>query len=259
MTTAELFSLAGKSALITGGSRGIGLMIARGYVEAGARVYLSSRKAEVCEAAAAELAQIGHCVALPADLGKMSEIERLAEAYGAHEAELHILVNNAGATWGASLDAFPEAGWDKVMDLNVKSPFFLIQKLLPALERAACAEDPARIINIGSVDGLHVPIFESFSYAPSKAALHHLTRMLAAHLAARHITVNAIAPGPFATDMMKPMIASMGEQTITRNVPLQRMGGQDDAAGPAIFLAARAGSYVTGTVLPVDGGLAGGS
>ncbi len=258
MSTA-LFSLAGKVALITGGSRGIGYMIARGYLEAGARVYISSRKAAACDAAAVELAAFGDCISLPADLAQMSEVERLAATLLGREERLHVLVNNAGTTWGATVDAFPESGWDKVMALNLKSPFFLLQKLLPAMERAASAEDPARVINIGSVDGLHTPLFENFSYAASKAALHHLTRMLAARLAARHIAVNAIAPGPFLTDMMKPMVSSMGQDTVVSNVPLKRMGGQDDAAGPAIFLASRAAAYVTGVVLPVDGGLFGGS
>lgn len=257
--TDRLFSLAGKVALVTGGSRGIGLMIARGYLEAGARVYITSRKAAACDAAADELAAFGTCIAMPADLGQMAEVQRLAQALQAREDKLHVLVNNAGTTWGASIDDFPESGWDKVMALNLKSPFFLLQKLLPALERAASADDPARVINIGSVDGLHTPLFDNFSYAASKAALHHLTRMLASRLAPRHITVNAIAPGPFLTDMMKPMVASMGEDTIVANVPLKRMGGQDDAAGPAIFLASRASAYVTGTVLPVDGGLFGGN
>ena len=257
--TPSLFDISGKVALVTGGSRGIGLMMARAYVEAGARVYITSRKAEACAAAVAALAPHGNCVALPADLGQMSEVERIAGELASREQGLHILINNAAAAWGGSVDAFPEHGWDKVMDLNVKSPFFLTQKLLPLLERAGRADDPARVINIGSVDGLHNPIFENFSYAPSKAALHHLTRVLAARLAARHINVNCIAPGPFDTDMMRPMVAKMGFDTIVANVPMRRMGGQDDAGGVAVFLAARASAYITGCVLPVDGGLLGAS
>jgi NAD(P)-dependent dehydrogenase (short-subunit alcohol dehydrogenase family) len=254
----KLFSIAGKTALITGGSRGIGLMIARGYVEAGARVYISSRKADVCVAAAEELGKLGTCIALPADLSTMDGIERVAGAFAAHETRLDILVNNAGATWGGKLDDFPETGWDKVMDLNVKSVFFLTQKLLPLLQAAASPADPARVINIGSIDGLHTSLFENFSYGPAKAALHHLTRVLATHLADRHLTVNAIAPGPFATDMMAPMVARMGDEIVNR-VPLKRMGEPDDAAGTAIFLASRAARYVTGTVLPLDGGMLGAS
>lgn len=250
----SLFSVAGKCVLVTGGSRGIGLMIARGFVAAGARVYLTSRKAEVCAAAAAELSTLGSCVALPADISRMDEITRLVSELSAREPRLDVLVNNAGAAWGAPVDTFPEAGWDKVMDLNVKSVFFLTQRLLPLLDAAAGAADPARVINIGSVDGMHTSLFENFSYGPSKAALHHLTRVLATHLAARHITVNAIAPGPFDTDMMAPMAARMGDEIVAR-VPLKRMGTESDAAGAAIFLASRAASYITGTVVPVDGGM----
>ena len=250
----ELFDIRGKVALVTGGSRGIGLMIARALVEAGAKVYVSSRKAAACDQAAAALAQFGDCHSLPADLGRMDEVQRLADEVRQRESALHILVNNAGATWGATLEQFPEQGWDKVMDLNVKSVFFLTQKLLPLLEAAASPADPARVINIGSVDGMHMPAFENYSYAPSKAALHHLTRVLAARLAVKAVTVNAIAPGPFATDMMAPMVASMGEQ-IVGAVPLARMGRDDDIGGVAVLLSSRAGAFITGAVLPVDGGL----
>lgn len=250
----NLFSIAGKTALVTGGSRGIGAMIARGYVEQGARVYISSRKADVCDAMAAELSALGHCVSLPADLSKMDEIDRVTEELAARESQLDILVNNAGATWGATIDEFPEQGWDKVMDLNVKSIFFLTQRCLRLLDVAASAADPARVINIGSIDGMHLSAFENFSYSASKAAVHHLTRMSAARLAPRNITVNAIAPGPFHTTMMAPMIEKMGEELLV-SVPLGRFGGTEDAAGVAIFLASRAAAYMTGTVIPLDGGI----
>ena len=255
MTVTDLFSVAGKTALVTGGSRGIGLMIARGFVEAGAKVYVSSRKAEVCEEVATELSAIGECVALPANLSTEDECRRLAAEIADREDRLHVLVNNAGATWGAPMDEFDDAAWDRVLDLNVKGVFHLTKFLVPLLEAAGTHDDPARVINIGSIDGLQVPLLETYSYSASKAAVHHLTRVLARQLAPRHITVNAIAPGPFESKMMAATLAAAGDQ-IAASAPLRRIGRPDDMAGTAIFLASRAGSYLTGTVIPVDGGIA---
>lgn len=250
----DLFSLTGKVALVTGGSRGIGLMIARGYVEAGVRVYISSRKAEVCEEIAAELSTIGFCVALPADLSTEAECQRLAAELAAREDRLDILVNNAGATWGAPIEDFDEAAWERVLALNVKGVFHLTKAVLPLLRSAGTAEEPARVINIGSIDGIHVPILDTFSYSASKAAVHQLTRHLAKSLAPE-ITVNAIAPGPFESKMMAATLEAVGDQ-IASAAPLKRIGRPDDMAGVAIFLASRAGSYLTGTIIPVDGGIA---
>jgi len=250
----DLFSVAGKTALVTGGSRGIGLMIARAFVEQGATVYITSRDAEVCERAAADLRAHGDCLSLPADLSRFDEIERISEALKTQATGLDILINNAGATWGSSIEDFPERGWDKVMDLNLKSVFFLSQQLLPLLETGARADDPARIINLGSIDGLSVSSFENFSYSASKAAVHHLTRMLAARLAPRHITVNAIAPGPFKTPMMSATVEEMGDR-IVESIPLGRFGEPRDIGGLAIFLASPASTFMTGTVIPLDGGL----
>jgi len=250
-----LFSIKGKTALVTGGSRGIGLMIARGFIEAGARVYISSRKKETCEAVAAELAKLGECHAIPADLSTVAGCETLAGALAAKEPKLDILVNNAGAAWGAKLEDYPEAGWDKVMDTNVKAIFFLTQKLLPLLEKAATREDPARIINIGSIDGIKAPnLIENYAYAPSKAAVHHLTRALALKLGPRHVTVNAVAPGPFESKMTEFMLANF-QKEIEGTCPLGRIGAPGDMAGVAIYLASRAGSYLNGVTIPVDGGI----
>jgi NAD(P)-dependent dehydrogenase (short-subunit alcohol dehydrogenase family) len=251
----DLFSIAGKVALVTGGSRGIGLMIARGYVEAGAKVYISSRKADVCEAAAAELSKHGTCIALPADVSSEAEARALAEAFAAREPALHVLVNNAGANWGAPLAEFPDSAWDKVLALNVKAVFHLTRALLPQLEKAASQADPARVINIGSIDGLHVPDLDTFAYSSSKAAVHHLTRVLAKKLAPKKITVNAVAPGPFESKMMAQTLRNFGK-LIVESCPLKRIGEPEDMAGVAIYLASRAGSYVTGAVIPVDGGIA---
>lgn len=250
----DLFSIEGKTALVTGGSRGIGLMIARGFVEAGAKVYVSSRKAEVCDQVAAELSEIGTCVSLPADLSTEEECIRLAGELASREERLHILVNNAGANWGAPLAEFPAFAWDKVLDLNVKAPFFLTRALLLRLEAAGTADDPARVINIGSVDGIQVPMLHTYSYSSSKAALHHLTRVLARELGPKHITVNAVAPGPFESKMMAETLRNFGD-AIAASAPLGRIGRPDDMAGVAIYLSSRAGAYVTGAIIPVDGGL----
>ncbi|HEX6418688.1 MAG TPA: SDR family oxidoreductase [Acidimicrobiales bacterium] len=250
----DLFSIAGKTAVVTGGSRGIGLMIARGFVEAGAKVYISSRKADVCDRVAAELSQVGECVSLPANLSSEEGCRGLAEQVAAREARLDILVNNAGATWGAPLDQFDEAAWERVLALNVKGVFHLTKFLLPLLEKAGTADEPARVINIGSIDGIHVPMLETYSYSASKAAVHQLTRHLARRLAPA-ITVNAIAPGPFESKMMAATLEAAGD-AIAAAAPLKRIGRPDDMAGAAVFLASRAGAYLTGAVIPVDGGIA---
>jgi NAD(P)-dependent dehydrogenase (short-subunit alcohol dehydrogenase family) len=250
----QLFSLEGKVALVTGGSRGIGLMIARGYVEAGAKVYISSRKAEVCARVAEELSEVGECVALPADLSTEAEANRLAAELGEREEALHILVNNAGANWSAPLAEYPDSAWDKVLNLNVKGVFHLTRACVPLLERAAAGGDPARVINVGSIDGLRAPAFETYAYSASKAAVHHMSRVLAQHLAGRRITVNAIAPGPFESKMMEATLDAFGD-VIRDQCPLGRIGEPDDMAGVAIYLASKAGAYVTGQVIAVDGGL----
>jgi NAD(P)-dependent dehydrogenase (short-subunit alcohol dehydrogenase family) len=250
----DLFDLTGKVAVVTGGTRGIGLMMARGLLQAGARVYISSRKPEAGDAAVAELSRFGRAVSIPADLSTEAECLRLAEEVGKREDELHILVNNAGATWGEPLQTFPESAWDKLLNLNLKAPFFLTRALLPLLEEAATDDDPARVVNVGSIDGLHVPPMPTYSYSTSKAALHHLTRVLAKELGPRHITVNAVAPGPFESKMMAETLRRSGDQ-IAAAAPLGRIGRPDDMAGAALYLASRAGAYVTGAVLPVDGGL----
>lgn len=249
-----LFDLTGRTAVVTGGTRGVGLMAARGLLRAGARVVISSRKADACREARAELAGEGEVDAIPADLSVEDECLRLADEVAARHDAVHVLVNNAGATWGAPLQEYPAAAWDKVLDLNLKSPFFLTRAFLPRLEAAATDGDPARVINIGSVDGLAVPGYPNYAYSASKAGLHHLTRVLAVELGPRGVTCNAVAPGPFPSKMMDQTLQERADE-FTSRAPLGRIGEPDDIAGVVVFLSARAGRHITGTVLPVDGGL----
>ena len=254
----DLFDVSGKTALVTGGGRGIGLMIARGLVQAGVRVVIASRKASNLDAAVAELRTLGECEAIVADLSTPEGAGALAQAVGTRFDALDILVNNSGATWGEPLEEFPASGWDRVIHTNLEGIFHLTVGLLPALRAAASAEDPARVINIGSIDGIRVPLVENYSYSASKAAVHMLTRHLARRLAAEQITVNAIAPGPFESKMMAFMLDSPESRAeVARAVPLGRIGRPDDAAGITVFLASRAGSYLTGAIIPLDGGITG--
>jgi len=250
----NLFSVEGKVVLVTGGSRGIGQMIARGFVEHGAKVYVSSRKQEACDEVAAELSKLGTCLSLPADVSTDAEANRLAAELAQREPALHVLVNNAGANWGAPLADYPDGAWDKVLALNVKAVFNLTRALVPLLEKGVQPGDPARVINIGSIDGLRVPLLETYAYSASKAAVHHLTRTLAARLAHNRITVNAVAPGPFESKMMAATLEHFRD-AIVASCPLGRIGEPEDMAGIAIYLASRAGAYVTGAVIPVDGGI----
>jgi 2-deoxy-D-gluconate 3-dehydrogenase len=258
----DLFSIDGKTALVTGGSRGIGEMIAAGFLANGVTVYISSRKADVCDATAERLAKEygGECISLPADLSTIEGIDSLTERLKEQTDHIDILVNNAGASWGAPLEEFPEVGWDKVMDTNVKGVFFLTQRLLPLLEKNATSEDPSRVINIGSVDGIQVPMWDTFSYGASKAAVHHLTRQMASHLVRRNIVANAIAPGPYPTWMLSTGVGTGGDvdgtdwDLIGRGNPRGRVGTPEDIAGLTIFLSSRAGAYTVGETISTDGG-----
>ena len=259
----NLFSVEGKIVLVTGGSRGIGEMIAAGFLANGAKVYISSRKVDACDATAARLSETygGECISMQANLAEIDGIEALVGELSKREAQLDVLINNAGVSWGAPLDEFPELGWDKVMDTNVKGIFFLTQKLLPMLRASASHESPARVINVGSIDGIKTPMFENFSYGPSKAAVHMLTRQLGAHLIKQHIIVNAIAPGPFPTYMLSTGVGGGGDteavdwEALGKTNPRGRVGTAEDIAGLAIFLASRAGEFTVGEVITCDGGV----
>ncbi len=255
MKITQLFHVKDRAVLITGGSAGIGAMIARGFVENGARVYVSSRKAAVCEGLAQELSQIGFCRALPADISNLDGIRQLARDLRDQEPALNVLINNAGATWGENIDSYSDDGWDKVVDLNLKSVFFLTKELLPQLRSAASTDYYSRVVNIASVNGLRPPALETYAYSASKAGCIMLTRHLAKRLAEDRILVNAIAPGPFSTRMMAATLSEHGEAIRAGN-PLGRVGEPEDIAGVAMFLASRASAYVTGAVIPCDGGSA---
>ncbi|WP_338467724.1 SDR family NAD(P)-dependent oxidoreductase [Novosphingobium sp. ZN18A2] len=252
MDFGKLFSLEGRVAVVTGGSRGIGRMIAEGYIAAGcARVYITARKAQAVEETANELGD--KCIPLPGDISSMQGMDDLVAEVAGREGRLDILVNNAGAAWGAPFEEFPEMGWDKVMNLNVKTPFFLTQKFLPLLKSAASFERPAKVINIGSIDGMKLNPWDTYSYHASKAAILHLTKRMAARLISDNIVVSAIAPGAFPSEMNKA--AAHNTETVARGIPARRVGDVEDMAGGAIYLASRAGDYVVGTALPIDGGV----
>jgi NAD(P)-dependent dehydrogenase (short-subunit alcohol dehydrogenase family) len=253
----SLFSVSGKVAVVTGGSRGIGAMIASGLVRAGCRVYITARKAAECDAKAAELSAFGECVSVPANLAGPGGIDQLLDVVGAREDRLHILVNNAGATGGAPLEEYPLDAFDKLWNVNVKALFELTVRSLPLLRAAASTADPGRVVNIGSIDGLTIPATENYAYSASKAGVHMLTRHLASQLAKDPITVNAIAPGPFDSKMMAFVLDDPAARAeVAGRIPLGRIGEPDDVAGTVIYLSSRAGRYVTGTVIPVDGGAA---
>ncbi len=250
----QLFSVSGKTVVVTGGTRGIGRMIAGGFVGAGAEVVVASRKPEAVESTVEELTEFGACSGVVADLSNEDGARRLAESVAEAHPRVDVLVNNAGATWGVPLVEHDAASWDRVLNLNVQGIFHTTKFFLPLLEAASVPDEPSRVINIGSIDGIHVPALETYSYSASKAAVHQLTRHLAKRLAPR-ITVNAVAPGPFESKMMAATLEAFGEQ-IAASAPMKRIGRPDDMAGVTIFLASRAGAYVTGSVIPVDGGIA---
>ncbi len=256
MKISDLFDVSGKVAVVTGGSRGIGEMIATGLVANGVKTYITSRKADVCDETAERLSELGECISIPADLSTADGLSSFVSQFGDREEQLDILVNNAGAAWGAPLGEFPEIGFDKVMNINVKAPFMLTQALLNKLRAGATEEDPARVIMTGSIDGIRVPFGDNFSYSASKAGIQMLARHLAHFVVKDNITVNSIAPGPFESQMMAYMLDSEEKrEMVNAMVPRGRIGTPEDAAGAVIFLASRAGAFITGAVIPLDGGI----
>jgi len=249
----DLFSVAGKVAIVTGGSRGIGRMIAEGFVENGIRTYITARKADACAETAAELSKKGECIALPADLSTKEGREAFVAEITAREAKIDILVNNAGAAWGAPFEEYPDEGYDKVMDINVKAIFTLTRDLMPLLKQGASQQNPSRVINIGSIDGLRVSTMDNFAYGASKAAVHFLTKNLALRLGPKGVTVNAIAPGAFQSNMMNATLEKFQDKIESEN-PLGRIGSPEDMAGLALYLASNASRYMTGQVIALDGG-----
>lgn len=254
----DLFSLAGRKALVTGGAQGLGRMIAEGLLNAGATVAITSRKAEICEAAAQEMSALGTCIALPADLSTPEAAVDLVARYREALGGCHILVNNAGKTWGGDIDTFPDKAWPGVMAVNVQTPFTMIRELLPELGASGTTLDPARVVNIGSVAGMKTERLSAYSYAASKAAVHMMSRDLAGDLASRNITVNAVIPGFFPTKMTAHMREEdVVDPTLLAHIPMKRLGTPEDIAGIVVFLCSRAGAYVTGAQIPVDGGVVG--
>jgi NAD(P)-dependent dehydrogenase (short-subunit alcohol dehydrogenase family) len=249
----ELFSVAGKVAIVTGGSRGIGRMIAEGFVENGVRTYITARKADACAETAAELSKKGECIALPADLSAKEGREAFVAEITARETKIDILVNNAGAAWGAPFEEYPDEGYDKVMDINVKAIFTLTRDLMPLLKKGASQQNPSRVINIGSIDGLRVSTMDNFAYGASKAAVHFLTKNLALRLGPKGVTVNAIAPGAFQSNMMNATLEKFQDKIESEN-PLGRIGSPEDMAGLALYLASNASKYMTGQIIALDGG-----